>query len=135
VVTRVAASAAARLAPRSAAAEIRAQGSDGERALETQLRQTGATGWVRELQFDPARRWRFDFAWPDLSVAVEVEGATWSAGRHSRGEGFEQDCVKYAEAAIRGWMVLRVTTDMVDDGRAIALVGRALWAAGQRRNR
>jgi hypothetical protein len=40
-----------------------------------------------------------------------------------------------AEAAIRGWLVLRVTTDMVDDGRAVALIGRALWAAGQRRPR
>jgi very-short-patch-repair endonuclease len=129
VVTRVAASAAARLAPRSAAAEIRAQGSDGERALETQLRQTGATGWVRELQFDPARRWRFDFAWPDLSVAMEVEGGTYAEGRHSRGSGFEQDCVKYATAAIAGWRVIRVTTEMVEDGRALALIERMLGAA------
>jgi very-short-patch-repair endonuclease len=124
-----------RLPARSAAATIAAQGSDGERAFETQLRQTGATGWVRELQFDVARRWRFDFAWPDLSVAVEIEGGTWSAGRHSRGAGFEADCMKYSEAAIRGWMVLRVTTDMVDDGRAVTLLGRALWSASQRRNR
>lgn len=131
--TRVDAATAARLAPRSAGAVLAEQGSDGERALETQLRQTGATGWVRELQFDPARRWRFDFAWPELSVAVEVEGATWSAGRHTRGSGFEADCRKYAEAAIRGWMVIRVTTDMVESGEAVTLVGRALWAASQRR--
>jgi very-short-patch-repair endonuclease len=112
----------------------RALGSDGERALETQLRQTGATGWIREYQFDAARRWRFDFAWPDELVAVEVEGGTWSAGRHSRGSGFEADCVKYGEAAVRGWLVIRVTTEMVDDGRAVNLVGRALWTASQRRS-
>lgn len=81
--TRVDPAAAARLAPRSAGAVLAEQGSAGERALETQLRQTGATGWVRELQFDPARRWRFDFAWSDAMVAVEVEGATWSADRHN----------------------------------------------------
>jgi very-short-patch-repair endonuclease len=130
--TRVDAAVARRCAPRSAGAVLADQGSDGERALETQLRQTGATGWVRELQFDPARRWRFDFAWPDLFVAVEVEGGQWIGGHGGR--RFEQDCEKYAEAVIRGWGVIRVTTDMVDDGRAIALIGRALWAASQRRS-
>jgi very-short-patch-repair endonuclease len=131
--TRIDAATAARLAPRSAGAEIRAQGSDGERTLETQLRQTGASGWVRELQFDSARRWRFDFAWPELLVAVEVEGGQWIGGHG--GVRFEQDCEKYAEAAIRGWSVIRVTTEMVDDGRAVGLIGRALWAAGQRARR
>jgi len=130
--TRIDAATARRLAPRSAGAVIADQGSDGERALETQLRQTGATGWIRELQFDAARRWRFDFAWPDARVAVEVEGGTWSDGRHNRGDGFERDCEKYAEAAIAGWQVLRVTTAMVDDGRAVTLLGRLLWAATRR---
>lgn len=129
--TRIDAATAARLSPR-AGAVIAERGSDGERALETQLRQVGATGWVRELQFDEARRWRFDFAWPDSMLAVEVEGGQWIGGHGGR--RFEQDCVKYAEAAIRGWVVLRVTTEMVDDGRAVALVGRALWAISQRSN-
>lgn len=116
---------------------IAAQGSDGERAFETQIRQIGATGWVREHQFELTRGWRFDFAWPDANVAVEIEGGSWvkGANSHAGGTRFEQDCVKYAEAAIAGWMVLRVTTDMVDDGRAVTLLGRALWSATQRRNR
>lgn len=116
-------------------AAIAAQGSDGERALETQLRQTGATGFLREYVFDPARRWRLDFAWPDLRVGVEVEGGIWTGGRHSRGAGFEADCAKYNEAAIQGWLVLRMTTAMVDDGRAVTAVGRALWTASQRSRR
>lgn len=125
---------------RSAAAilsdgQAAANRSDGERSLETQLRYINAPPPELEYRFDPARRWRFDFAWPDLLVAVEVEGGTWSEGRHSRGAGFEADCIKYAEAAIRGWMVIRATTEMVDDGRAVTLVGRALWAASQRRTR
>lgn len=133
--TRIDAATAARLAPRSAGAVIVAQGSDGERALETQLRQTGATGWIREYRFDAVRMWRFDFAWTEQLVAVEVEGGTWTSGRHNRGAGFEADCIKYAEAAIRGWLVIRVTTEMVDDGRAISLIGRALWSASQRARR
>lgn len=81
---------------------------------------------VREYRFHPKRKWRFDFAWPARLVAVEVEGGTFSGGRHSRGKGFEADCEKYAEAAILGWRVLRVTTAMVNDGRALALIERAM---------
>lgn len=107
--------------------------SDGERALETQLRMVGVPAASPEYRFDPSRLWRFDFAWPDLMVAAEVEGGTWTGGRHNRGTGFELDCDKYNEAAIRGWLVLRVTTEMVSDGRAVTLVGRALWMRGQER--
>jgi very-short-patch-repair endonuclease len=74
------------------------------------------------------RRWRFDFAWPALRLAVGVEGGTWTAGRHSRGAGYEADCEKYAAALIDGWRVLRVTTGQVRSGAAISwcrlLVGR-----------
>lgn len=37
------------------------------------------------------------------------------------------------KAAIQGWLVVRATTEMVDDGRAISLIGRALWTRGGRR--
>jgi very-short-patch-repair endonuclease len=89
-------------------------------------------GWLapeREHVFHPTRKWRFDFAWPSLMVAVEVEGATWHAGRHTRGSGFEKDAEKYAEAAILGWRVIRVTADMVVDGRAVAFTRRLLDSA------
>jgi len=93
---------------------------------------------VPEYRFHVTRRWRLDLAWPDLRVAVEVEGGIWVAGRHSRGPGFEADCEKYAEAAIEGWMVLRVTPGMIDDGRALAVIERGfrlatVWARTDRR--
>lgn len=86
----------------------------------------------RDYRFHSTRKWAFDFAWPNEMepgvgfklIAVEVEGGTFIAGRHSRGKGYEEDCIKYAEALIMGWRVLRVTTDMVEDGRAIALLRR-----------
>lgn len=85
---------------------------------------------VRELRFAlPERQWRFDFAWPDRMLAAEVEGGTWSGGAHTRGKHFESDAEKYNAAAIRGWRVLRFTTDMVEDGRAIADLERALQVA------
>jgi hypothetical protein len=78
------------------------------------------------------RRWCFDFAWPDLRVAVEIEGGGWVAGRHTRGPGFEADCEKYAEAATRGWTVLRVTPSQVRAGRALAWAEAVLRAARAR---
>jgi hypothetical protein len=55
-----------------------------------------------------------------------VDGGSWVRGRHSRGKGYEGDCEKANEAAIAGWRVLRVTTDMVKDGRALTTIERAL---------
>lgn len=92
----------------------------------------------RDYRFHDKRKWAFDFAWThevmserqsymernDAPIAVEIEGGTFIAGRHSRGQGFEKDCEKYAEALIAGWRVLRVTGGMVLDGRAIALTRR-----------
>lgn len=72
-----------------------------------------------EYRFYAERRWRFDYAWPEQMVAFEVEGGTWSGGKHTRGKGYRNDCEKYNRAAIMGWRVIRATTDMVKDGTAI----------------
>ena len=82
-----------------------------------------------EYRFHPVRRWRFDLAFPHLTggpLAVEIEGGTWMRkSRHTSGAGFAKDAEKYNEAALLGWRVLRFTTDMVQDGRAIAMLVRA----------
>ena len=80
---------------------------------------------VQEHRFHPVRKWRFDYAWPEHRLALEVEGGTWSGGRHTRGAGYERDCEKYNAAALLGWKVLRVTTAMMNDGRALALLDNA----------
>lgn len=64
----------------------------------------------REFYFHPERRWRFDFAFPSSRVAVEMEGGTWTGGRHARGSGVAGDCEKYNAATMLGWSVLRYTT-------------------------
>lgn len=81
---------------------------------------------VLEYRFHPERRWRFDLAFPDALVAVEVDGGAWVQGRHTSGAGFEADCVKLSHAAALGWRVLRVTPRMVRDGLALTLVLAAL---------
>jgi very-short-patch-repair endonuclease len=59
-------------------------------------------------------------------VAAEVEGGTWSGGRHTRGSGFEKDAEKYNEAANDGWRVLRFTGGMIQRGEALQQIERAL---------
>lgn len=74
----------------------------------------------REYRFTSDRKWRFDFAWPDIKIAVEVEGGTsFGLSRHSKGRGFELDAAKYNRAARDGWIVLRYSTRMVVSGEAI----------------
>lgn len=83
---------------------------------------------VREYQFDKARRWRFDFAIPSKMLGIEVEGGSWTNGRHNRGSGMAADCVKYNTAVLQGWRVLRFTTEQVLSGYAIDTVREALAA-------
>ena len=94
--------------------------------LLLQIRAVGLPMPVEEFRFHPKRKWRFDLCWQSQKLAVEIEGGTWSHGRHTRGKGFRLDCEKYAEALCLGWRVLRVTTDMVNDGTALGYVERIL---------
>lgn len=71
-----------------------------------------------EYRFNPERRWRFDYAWPKVQVAVEVEGGIWTRGRHTRGAGFLADMEKYNFAAKVGWRVFRFTPDQLANGEA-----------------
>lgn len=87
---------------------------------------------VREHSFHPERRWRFDFAWPEYKLAVEIEGGVWNNGRHNRGSGFVADCEKYNAAALLGWTVLRFPTQQVSNGSAMASVLEFIEAVGLR---
>ena len=101
--------------------------SDLEAALNFQIRAIGLPEPQREYRFHPTRRWRFDLTWEAERLAVEIEGGTWSGGgRHVRGSGFAEDCCKYNAAALLGWRVLRFTSDMVRDGRALKVIEEAL---------
>ena len=97
-----------------------------EDELAQQLRLAGLPEPVREFRFHPATKERFDFAWPALMLAVEVEGGTWNNGAHVRPVKYAKDCIKYNEALLLGWRVLRFTREHVQDGRALRYVEMAL---------
>lgn len=80
----------------------------------------------REYCFHPARRWRFDFAFLDAKLAVEVEGGIFVKGAHTRGAHFRSDCEKYNAACELGWSVLRYTDREIKSGTAIAQIERVL---------
>ena len=63
---------------------------------------------VRQFQFHPTRKWRFDFAFPDedVKLAVEVCGGTWRKGGHSSPMGITKDYEKFRAAQRLGWRVL-----------------------------
>ena len=81
---------------------------------------------VKEYKFHPTRRWRFDYAQPELKIAIEVEGAVWTNGRHTRGSGFIKDMEKYNTAASMGWTILRVTPDEKLAAKTVDLLRKTL---------
>lgn len=80
----------------------------------------------REFMFARPRRWRADFAFPELRIFIEVEGGIWVRGRHTRGAGFIKDCEKYNAAALNGFIVLRFTREHIVSGYAIRTVEKAI---------
>lgn len=94
--------------------------------MALQIRAAGLPEPVREHRFHPVRRWRFDFAWPDCWISLEIDGAVWTGGRHTRGAGYQADCEKLNEAAVLGWRVFRVTGPMVKNGYALRLLESVL---------
>lgn len=82
----------------------------------------------RELQFAKAlkRRWRSDIAFIDDRLLIEVDGGTWTGGRHTRGAGYESDCEKQNTAVLLGYRVLRFTSNQVYSGYALSAILTAL---------
>jgi hypothetical protein len=66
-------------------------------------------GYVEELQFSQDRKFRFDWAIPELMIAIEYEGLISKKSRHTTIKGYSNDCSKYNFAQSLGWIVLRYT--------------------------
>lgn len=64
-----------------------------------------------EYKFDESRKWRFDFAWPEWKIALEVQGGLFTNGRHSRGAALLKEHEKLNAAAMQGWKVLYTIPD------------------------
>jgi very-short-patch-repair endonuclease len=102
-------------------------------ALETELGGNFAVMQLKpeaQFRFHPERKWRFDFAFPDELVAVELDGGIFAAengqvaGKHARGAGRLKDYEKRNAAAELGWFVLCYGPPQVRSGEAALQVER-----------
>ena len=106
------------------------QQSDLEHAFLTRWRQLApdAPTPVFGYRFAPPRRFHVDWSWPERKVGIECQGGVWTRGRHTRGAGYEQDCVKLNLLQSLGWRVFYVTASMLRDDPAsiMTMVRKAL---------
>jgi len=65
--------------------------------------------YLEEHTFSNKRKFRFDWAIPELKIAIEYEGVFSGKSRHTTISGYTNDCEKYNLAQIEGWKVLRYT--------------------------
>jgi len=100
--------------------------SDLEELLFQHIKLVGLPLPEREYRFAPPRRFRADFAYPDKKLLIEVEGGVWVRGAHTRGGHYNSDCEKYNLATLKGFRVLRFTSNMIKDGSAINTIEKVL---------
>lgn len=85
--------------------------------------------FIPEFRFNISRRWRADYrvlnehapdgaSLRERCCLIEIEGAIFTRGRHTRGAGYEKDLEKYREAALLGYSVFRFSTSEVLRGDA-----------------
>lgn len=86
-----------------------------ERAIAAILKENNIP-FEEQYKFHPTRKFRFDFAFPQHKIAIEYEGGIWQKSRHTTGPGYARDVVKYREAVLLGWRVLRYTQVDIDKG-------------------
>lgn len=81
---------------------------------------------VREYSL-PGRQFRWDFAFPEARLMVEVHGGIWMAkGAHNTAAAITRDAEKGAYAAGLGWRTFAVTGDQITNGDAYEWIKKAL---------
>lgn len=104
-----------------AKAQATAKRNKWQDAYALQIKQAGLPEPVPEWQAIEGRKFRWDFAWPECGILVEIQGGIWSRGKsgHSTGAGINRDCMKGNLANIQGFCCLSFTSDMIRDGTAL----------------
>jgi very-short-patch-repair endonuclease len=99
-----------------------------EAELALQIRALGLPEPIREYQAITGRKFRFDFAWLEHRLLVEVNGGTYTKGAHSTGQGIARDYEKANLATLDGWRVLMFDGKVVKSGVAVEVIRQALEA-------
>ncbi|MCW2526849.1 MAG: hypothetical protein JWM76_1709 [Pseudonocardiales bacterium] len=86
--------------------------AESERRIQRILHRAGITGWISNLTvtFDGSR-FRIDIAFPELKIAIEVEG--WAF--HRTKERRDRDVAKLNALARHGWKLIVFTYEHTED--------------------
>ena len=101
-----------------------------EETLAFQIRASALPQPLREYKAMADRRFRWDFAWPDHRLLVEVQGGIWLKSGHSSGGGITRDCTKLNLATLAGWHTFQVTKDHIESGEALLWIKTYLHQDG-----
>ena len=81
---------------------------------------------VAEYPVGPGRKFRWDFAFVEARVAVEIEGGIYG-GAHGRPAGIHRDIEKNNFGVLNGWKLLRFSgKDLDTDPAGVVAQVRAL---------
>jgi very-short-patch-repair endonuclease len=102
------------------------RGNTDELVLAYQCLADKLPPFEQEYRFHPSRKFRLDLAFVPQKVGIEIEGALWVSGAHSRPLGILRDMEKANLLVLSGWRVLRFTPDQVRRGEAVAGIKQLL---------
>ena len=103
-----------------------ANNGNAEDLLAFQLTAVGIE-FVRQHIYAPPRKLRADFAFlRPRGLLCEIQGGVYTRGAHGSITGILADIDRLNAATLAHWALVRVTPDMVRDGRALALIEQAL---------
>lgn len=111
-----------------------------EELFASQCRAVGLK-FERQVLFAKAamgRQWRFDFAFRECMVAVEIQGVVvrriggkiYTMGGHADVKGMRNDHRKHNAAILLGWSVLQFMQDDIKPRRAITTTIAVLQSRG-----
>lgn len=96
----------------------------GQGLIRAYAKAAGLPEPVPEYVFAAPRKWRFDYAWPDQKVALEVQGGLFIKGRHTQGSWLLKEHEKLNTAAALGWRVCYCTPTEFNAGEGFSRVAK-----------
>ena len=80
-----------------------------EDTFELILKEKNILNYRREYRFHSVRKFRFDFAFPQKMIAIEIQGLLYKKmGGHQTVAGIMRDCEKNLLALQQGWTVISI---------------------------
>lgn len=93
-----------------------------DRVFVTALKQLGLPEPVAEYCHIPKRKFRLDFAYPDIKMGLEIDGGIYNRKAHGSITGILRDIEKSNLGLVEGWSVLRIPNDKILDSKYLKMI-------------